>query len=217
MGKHLIVLGHGRDRKGNYDPGAKGNGTNEDKFLNREFLPHLEKYAPSNVDFYDDENMYANRDALNVKGYDSVTELHLDASNNGSGGHVIIYKDYSPDKVDKKIRDIVKDIVGVRSGDGFSKRSDLYNVRTFAKRNITYRLVELGFIDNKNDLKKIRDNIDEYARRLMEAITGKKIESKQVQEKGQLFRVQVGAFNSKQNAERLQKELKSKGYNAIIK
>ena len=32
-----------------------------------------------------------------------------------------------------------------------------------------------------------------------------------------LYRVQVGAFSSQANAERLAKELKAKGYNAIIK
>ena len=36
-------------------------------------------------------------------------------------------------------------------------------------------------------------------------------------ESRKIYRVQVGAFSSKANAEKLAKELKSKGYSAIIK
>jgi len=175
MGKHLIVLGHGEGPGGAYDPGASGNGTNEDQFLNNEFLPHLQKYAPDNVEFYTKKNMYAHRDAQNVSGYDSVTELHLDWAQGASGGHVIIYGQYEPDEVDKEIRDVVEKYVGLRMYGGISKRDDLLNLNTFAKRGITYRLVELGFINNADDMQKIRNNMDAYARDLVSAITGGEI------------------------------------------
>lgn len=178
MGKHLIVLGHGQGPD-NYDPGAKGCGTCEDEFLNKEFLPHLEKHAPSNVGFYTAKNMYEYREALTISGYDTVTELHLDWSPGGQadGGHVIIWKGYEPDKVDLNIRDVVEEYVGLRSGDGISYRSDLFNLNTFAKRGITYRLVELGFINNGSDMKKIRKNINAYAAALITAITGSQVQT----------------------------------------
>jgi len=58
---------------------------------------------------------------------------------------------------------------------GISKRDDLLNLNTFAKRGITYRLVELGFINNADDMQKIRNNIGAYARDLVAAITGGEI------------------------------------------
>lgn len=180
--KHLVIAGHGLQPTGIVDPGASGNGTNESEFLREVFVPEMQKYAPSNVDFHTENNFFGHRLAPDLKGYDQVTELHLDWSKGGQGGHVIIYKDYSPDDVDKSIKDVVKDIVGLRGGVGFSYRDNLYNLNVFADRNITYRLVELGFINNDSDMRKIRDNVDEYARQLMEAITGETIEPIKVAE-----------------------------------
>ncbi|MGJ9381547.1 peptidoglycan-binding protein [Salipaludibacillus sp. CF4.18] len=176
MSKHLIIAGHGLQPNGTVDPGAHGSGTNESEFLREKFIPAMKKYAPDNMDFYTKNNFYGHQLAPSLKGYEQVTELHLDWAKSASGGHVIIYKDYSPDNVDKAIRDVVKNNVGLRSGDGFSYRSDLYNLNTFASRNITYRLIELGFINNAEDMKKIRGNIDDYAKDLVEAIIGEKVE-----------------------------------------
>ena len=182
MAKHLIVLGHGRGPGGSYAPGGTGNGTNEDEFLNNEFLPALKKYAPSNVDFYTTKDMYQYKEARTITGYDDVTELHLDAASaSASGGHVIIYKDYKPDEVDIALRDAVKKYIGLRNGDGFSYRSDLYNLNVFADRGITYRLVELAFVTNANDLRKLRNNLHAYAKSIIEAVTGGKSKGSTVQ------------------------------------
>lgn len=45
----------------------------------------------------------------------------------------------------------------------------------------------------------------------------KRLEAESKPSNGKLYRVQVGAFSNKANAERLAKELKSKGYSTIIK
>ncbi|CDQ22560.1 peptidoglycan-binding protein [Halobacillus karajensis] len=208
MSKHLIVLGHGKGPGGVYDPGATGCGTSEDKFLNKEFLPVLKKYAPSNVAFYTTKNMFAYRDANKVAGYDSVTELHLDWANGASGGHVIIYKGYNPDNVDKSIRDAIKRYVGLRMSGGISRRNNLYNLNVFAKRGITYRLIELGFINNAKDMSAIRRNIENYAIDILSAITGKKIEKK---EKGYLS---LGDVND--DVKELQRYLRKLGYNLAV-
>jgi len=169
MAKHLVIAGHGGS-----DPGASGSGTNERDFLRDHFIPAMKKYAPSNMDFHTKDNFFQQRHANSLTGYDEVTELHLDWAKGASGGHVIIYKQYKPDAIDKAIRDVIKKRVGLRSGDGFSYRSDLYNLNVFAKRGVTYRLVELGFINNATDMKKIRDNLNGYAKDLVDALTNNK-------------------------------------------
>lgn len=58
---------------------------------------------------------------------------------------------------------------------GIKKRSDLFNVNQAAAHGINYRLVEVCFIDNDDDLNTFRQNIDSISKGLVEAITGQKI------------------------------------------
>ncbi|MGJ9383253.1 N-acetylmuramoyl-L-alanine amidase [Salipaludibacillus sp. CF4.18] len=219
MSKHLIIAGHGLQPNGKVDPGAHGSGTNESEFLREKFIPAMKKFAPDNMDFHTKNNFYGHQLAPSLKGYDQVTELHLDWAKNASGGHVIIYKDYSPDDIDKTIRDVVKNNVGLRSGDGFSYRSDLYNLNTFASRNITYRLIELGFINNADDMQKIKENVDEYAIQLVEAITGKEVKASSKSSKKNTrpspsdegrYRLRTGYFDSAEKYNSAIKELEAK-------
>lgn len=185
MAKYLIVYGHGQN-----DPGAGGNGYNERDFTRNTLGTHLEKYSKqltkNTVDFYDkSKNMYyqsqAGGGAYTVSSsYSSITELHLDAAgSSATGGHVIVSKSFSADKYDLAIAQVVNKYVGwwgsVKGSKGISYRSDLLNLNVFAKRGISYRLVELGFITNKTDVNKLVKNIDAVAKELIEAITGEKL------------------------------------------
>lgn len=186
MAKYLIVYGHGQG-----DPGAGGNGYTERDFTRNTLGTHLEKYSKqltkNTVDFYDkSKNMYiqtqAGGGAYTVSSsYSSITELHLDASGSSSstGGHVIVKKGFSADKNDLAIAQVVNKYVGwwgsVKGSKGISYRSDLLNLNVFARRGISYRLVELGFITNKTDVNKLVKNIDAVAKELIEAITGEKL------------------------------------------
>lgn len=186
MAKYLIVYGHGQG-----DPGAGGNGYTERDFTRNTLGTHLEKYSKqltkNTVDFYDkSKNMYIQTQAGGgaytvASSYSSITELHLDASGSSSstGGHVIVKKGFSADKNDLAIAQVVNKYVGwwgsVKGTKGISYRSDLLNLNVFARRGISYRLVELGFITNKTDVNKLVKNIDAVAKELIEAITGEKL------------------------------------------
>ena len=185
MAKHLIVYGHGQQ-----DPGAGGNGYNERDFTRNTLGPHLEKYAKqlkkNSIDFYDKSlNMYyqtqAGRGAYTTPtSYASVSELHLDAaSSSATGGHVIVSKSFSADKYDLAIAQVVNKYVGwwgsVKGSKGISYRSDLLNLNVYARRGISYRLIELAFITNKTDMQKLVKNIDAVAKEMVEAITGEKL------------------------------------------
>lgn len=80
------------------------------------------------------------------------------------------------------------------------------------------------FVDNPEDVK-IGDTIDKqrafgiaYAKGILKTlgITPKQETNNAGNNSGVLYRVQVGAFKDRQNAENLKKELTLKGYNAII-
>lgn len=215
----LIVLGHGRDKKGNFDPGASGNGTNEANWLTGDFLTSLKKYAKGHaIEFYTG-NMFANKDANTIKAYDDVVELHLDAAApNVKGGHVIIYGNYKPDAMDNRLGKIVEKHFGLRGGKMFHGRTDLYNLNVFTKRKISYRLLELGFITNKENMDHFKKNVDLIARDLIEAVLNKKIvaEPKPAAGNQKYYKVQVGAFSKKENADRLVEGLKKDGYESYI-
>lgn len=181
MAKHLIVYGHGQG-----DPGAVGNGYCERDFTRNVLGPYLEKYAKqlknNTVDFYDKSlDMYtqtrAGRGAYSVSGYASVTELHLDAASAAAtGGHVIVKAGFSADSGDLGIAQVIKKYVGwwgsVAGTQGISYRNDLLNLNVFANRGISYRLAELGFITNANDVRNLKNNLDAIAKEMIKAITG---------------------------------------------
>lgn len=88
---------------------------------------------------------------------------------------------------------------------------------------ISLSIIELGFIDNATDVKKLLDNKELICRIIANAILRYcekplySIEQQKEEQEGLLYRVQVGAFKDKENALKLQKELINKGYKAIIK
>lgn len=182
---HLVIAGHGKQRNRTFDPGATGFITKgEHKYVVEDLIPAMKKYLPKGHDvvFFDKYKVsnYGNIVAL-AKEYKAkqITEIHFDASGNPSarGGHVIVHSNFSPDKTDLALRDAIKKVVGVRYNhkghDGVSGRNNLLNVNQTAKAGITYRLIELGFGSNKEDAAILTERVDEYARELVKAITGK--------------------------------------------
>ena len=180
MSKHLVVFGHGQG-----DPGAIGNGYQEATFTRNILGPKLKAWSAklknNQIDFYNESlDMYqqtkAGGGAYEVNGYASVTEFHLDsASATATGGHVIINAKFSPDSNDLALGKVLEKYVGLWGSSkptGTVGRSDLLNCNVFANRGISYRLVELGFISNASDVKKLVDNIDAVAKEIIEAITG---------------------------------------------
>lgn len=174
--KDLIVMGHGNQPSGIFDPGAIGNGTSEAKLLRDELLPHIRKYTGNEVDIYNpNKDMYGFGDANVVSGYGSVTEIHMDSAGpTATGGHVIYNANSTPDAQDIALKNVMNKYVGLH-GTGLKPRLDLYNMNVFAYRGISYRLVELGFITNANDVNNVRKNIDPLAKDIVHAITGKPV------------------------------------------
>ena len=83
-------------------------------------------------------------------------------------------------------------------------------------------IVECAFIDNKTDIAIIDTSAEQkamgvaVAKGILKTLGIAYVEEKKPTTSGKIYRVQVGAFSVKSDAEKLQKELKGKGYDAII-
>lgn len=180
---HLIIAGHGKQRNDTFDPGASGFiAKGEHKYVSEDLFPAMRKYLPQghNIVFFDQYKVsnYGNIVAL-ARQYKAtqITEIHFDAAGpTARRGHVIVHKNFAPDKTDLALRDAIKNMVGVRYShkgyDGISGRDNLLNVNATANAGITYRLLELGFGSNKEDAAILTGKVDDYAKELVKAITG---------------------------------------------
>jgi hypothetical protein len=183
MGNHLLIAGHGKRRNGTFDPGATGHiSKGEHRYVSEDLFPAMRKFVPKNhnIVFFDKYNVYDHGNIValaNQYDADEVTEVHFDAASAAaSGGHVIVYDGYAPDAMDLALRDAIEDMVGIRYNHrghrGVNGRSNLANVNRTANAGVTYRLIELGFGTNTNDAKVMTEDVEAYAKRLVEAITG---------------------------------------------
>ena len=100
---------------------------------------------------------------------------------------------------------------------GFKKRGVKTSVGLYElnRTNNKAMIIELFFLDNKNDCDKYKAiGPQRIAKAIVEGLTGKSISEQKPSNK--LYRVQVGAFSQKSNAENLKKELEKKGYKPYI-
>ncbi|PTG33702.1 CHAP domain-containing protein [Staphylococcus chromogenes] len=185
--KIMLVAGHGYN-----DPGAVANGYNERDFIRANVTKRVKKYLEQeghevalyggndqSQDMYQDtaygQNLGNTKDYglywVRNQGYDIVVEFHLDAAGaSASGGHVIVPYGLKADSIDLGIQKAIEKHVGTIRG--ITGRSNLLNCNVAKQIGINYRLVELGFITNKNDMNIIIYNIDEYCKNIAEAING---------------------------------------------
>lgn len=184
---HLFVMGHGVN-----DPGASYSGVNERDFTRGELMPHLQRWAArltrNRITFYNTAaDMY--QDSQRMQGaytisssFSSVSEFHLDSGVIGvsTGGHVIAHRNgNSLTAQNYAIANVIRNYVGlwgsVQNTGGINLRADLLNMNVLQSRGIPYRLAELGFITNTNDVANIRNNIDMIAKGIVESVTGENL------------------------------------------
>ena len=215
MGKHLVIAGHGKQPSGRIDYGAEGNGYKENN-LTKELCTLMDAYAGEEMSFITDHDVYAYRTMGIHTGWDSITEIHFNAFNTQAYGcEVLIHADFEPDELDKKVLAVLEKHFASR---GIKKRSDLYNMNVCKTKGFNYRLVEVCFIDNANDMKIYQANKKAIAMGLVEAIVGK-VQTPAEPEKvapGSLYRVQVGAYKTKGNADKMKEKLKTAGFEAVV-
>lgn len=155
---------------------------------------------------------------------DIYLSIHHNAGvNGGSGGGLmaIVYTKASETSLgyQKLIYDELIAKTGLKGNR--SEPCPKQNLYVCRKTNMPAVLVECGFMDSSTDVPIILT--DKFAEDVAEGLLvslvkignlAKKVESSETSTK--IYRVQVGAYSVKANAEAMQKKLKTDGYDAII-
>ena len=221
MAKVFLSAGHGGS-----DPGACANGLTE-KAINLQTLlkckSELERHGvtviASRVKDENDPVQEEVREA-NASGADIAVSFHANAG--GGDGFEAFY--WTGSAAGKKLAQLCeKHVKALGQNSRGCKTNNLMFTR---ETTMTAVLVESFFVDNKTDMK-IGDTVAEwnafgtaYAKAILEylGITYKAntTTTSKPATTGKLYRVQVGAYSKKENAEAMQKKLKAAGYDAII-
>ena len=169
-----------------------------------------------------DISLTARTNAANNFKADFYLSIHHNAGiNGGSGGGVVayVYTKASTKSVEWQ-KDLYNALIGATGLKGNRStplaKADLHECR---ETNMPAVLLELGFMDSKTDVPVILT--DKFADQCAAAIVSVLVkrgglEKKPDQPDGKIYRVQVGAFAQKENAEKLVKALQNDGYDAII-
>lgn len=152
---------------------------------------------------------------------DFFLSVHHNAGiNGGSGGGIMAFSYPASDAVSAKWRDELYTELIAQTGLKGNRASPkaIGNYYVLRESSMPSVLLELGFMDSKTDVPIILT--EEYAEQCAQAIVNVLVEkgglTKKKTASNVLYRVQVGAFSDKTNAEKLKAELISKGYSAYI-
>ncbi len=162
--------------------------------------------------------------AANKFDADVYISIHHNAGiNGGSGGGIVAYTYTSVSSATKEWQKELYDALIEKTGLRGNRALPL-GTATLAECRLTKMpavLLELGFMDSKTDVPVIltEDYADKCAQAITEVIVrkgGLKLKP-QSDNTGKLYRVQVGAYSVRANAEAMQRKLKESGFDAIIK
>lgn len=166
MAHVFLICGHGAG-----DSGAVGNGYQEQERV-RTLGARIKALGGGYVTLADtSKNWYktAGINTLTIPKDWQILELHMDSgAASAHGGHVIIKQGYTADKYDNALAKMLKEILPGRSN-MIVGRGDLANVNRASAKGYGYRLVEFGFISNKNDVKIFNSRMDDIAEGVLEA------------------------------------------------
>lgn len=188
------------------------------------YLKDYEGYSLLRLDDSDDGREDVPLSTRTEKANDWAADFYLSVHHNagvkgGSGGGIVAYTHPKSSQESVKWRDALYDALiaetGLKGNRANPKStSDLFVLR---RSHMPAVLLELGFMDSKTDVPIILT--DDYAKKCAKAIV------KVLAERGKLkrkatgttrYKVQLGSFGQKGNAEKLAEELKEKGYQVYI-
>ena len=223
MGYNLITVNAGHSAKA---PGAGANGYKEHEMARKvkdKVIAALKKVGVRTVDTTSDadtQNAVLGEQVrkCNAQPRNGRLDVSIHFNSGGGTGSEVLY--YDQKALAEKVAKAVSEAAGLTNR-GAKERKDLYFLR---KTNAPAILIEVGFIDNKSDMAKINTKMDAIANAIVKALTGKTVptqstsrsQSTSKSKSDGLYKVQTGAFKSKENAEELVRKLKSKGFDAHI-
>ena len=150
MGRIVLISGHGGNP---FDPGATGNGLKEAD-VTREIVNGVSRLLGSSCYVYPtNQNLIRAKDYSNhFKMGDEIVEVHINSAANllADGCEVLVHKDVG---VDKFTSDLLAAMSQTYKSRGVKYRTDLGNMNYFRSKGIKYRLLEVFFVSNQNDVK----------------------------------------------------------------
>lgn len=230
MGKIAFIVGHGKSRTGGYDPGATNGNFHEFKIA-KEIARYATEYYNENyteiaypMNYNGDLYLTERINAANSAGYDFVAEIHLNAG--GGTGTECYYHVGGGDgkKYAEAITAAISAAFGVKNR-GAKVKTNSAGKDYFAiirETGCTAVLVESLFIDT-SDLNFLKDAAGQKkcGEAIAKAVAEVRKAAKKVAaptEPGKLYRVQVGAYSKRENAEAMLKKIKAAGFDdAFIK
>ena len=122
---------------------------------------------------------------------------------------------YSQSELANKISLAISKASGLKNRGG-KERKGLYVLKNTNKPMI---LIEVCFCDSSYDVQKYQENFDNICLAIIQALTGKTTQINNTNNNSnndKIYRVQVGAYKIKSNAEEMQQKLKQLGIDSII-
>lgn len=224
MKKVFIGVGHGGS-----DPGAVANGFKE-KDLNldialtcqSELIRHGVNVLMSRTK---DENDTLTEEISECNAF--APDLCIDIHNNAGGGDGAEAFYYSGGGTSKVLADnVLAEIVAIgQNSRGAKTRLNSYGTDYYGFIRETYApavIVECAFVDNKTDMQILDTEAERkvmgvaIAKGILKTLGIAYVEEKKPDTSGAWYKVQVGAFKNKDNAENLKLKLKACGFDAII-
>lgn len=232
--KIALSAGHGIDTPGKRCMKALDPNETREWWLNdricdyvESYLKDYEGYSLLRLDDSDDgkDNPALETRVKNANNWDAdfYLSVHHNAGvNGGSGGGIMAFTAPGASTASVAWRNALYDALikhtGLKGNRSNPKAEGNYYVLKNTKMPAV--LLELGFMDSKTDVPVILT--DKYAQNCAKAIVevlvarGKLTKKTHVTSDNTLYRVQLGAFSKRENAEKLSEELKSKGYQTYI-
>lgn len=212
-----ISKGHNVYNSGIFDNGASGSGFKEaievDKtvgiliVLLRNQGHTVVDVTPKNEHFKNSKQAHQERaKRVNAGGFDIYIDVHLNAGG-GTGPEMWVYspRGLSYDYARKIVTNMVEDTK--LKNRGVKVKPTMWSLQM---TNCPSIIVEGGFMDSKADMDIITPEL--YAKSIARAFG----EVKEDKEIDKLYKIQVGAYSVKENADRLLKELENKGFKGFI-
>ena len=231
----ILDIGHGTDTRG------KGVGSHKEHDFNSKLGLAIKRILEQhNVGvifgqqpFSKDVPLRERTNFYNSTNAKLSVSIHANASSNASvNGRCVFYWHDDPEakRLAVNVRNQIRNMGYSTHGSGLheSKRGSWTNLHMVREPKMPAVLIEHGFMTGNKDFSLIfgadqgtyiRDMAEADSRAILDYLGmqyKEPTEEVEVVMSGDLYRVQVGAFASKENAERLAAELKAKGYPVFI-
>ena len=141
--------------------------------------------------------------------------IHFNAYQHTSNSMGVEVCYYSQSELANKLSSAISKASGLKNRGG-KERKGLYVLKNTNKPMI---LIEVCFCDSSYDVQKYQENFDNICLAIIQALTGKTTQINNTNNNSnndKIYRVQVGAYKIKSNAEEMQQKLKKLGIDSII-